>query len=520
MTVLHKEGQAVPAERRIVVEPGVDVESSFEKHEVIVPEVATRIHNGKTCNIPLEVLWTRKSAEHTPLANHISTIKKGSYVASEQTPYQHGGEQSWNFERFELGKMALLVTVAQGDAVGMMLQRAWIGANSGHSTKSKVVSCPSPLYAEVMDEFGLIGVANYPVFISTWWISLLMHDFDDWSQDFLAILDYNFFLEYNLDQVTGAQFLSPLGRDMAAIWDMPELSNELQIRRSHMLCSMAFFDLKRQHESDFLNQDTDGRTAWIHKYRDSWRDFKALDSAGYSHYFSYALGAPGRDDMMLAGLASDWIDLGPDLRYQECNQSVSALTRGSLTINDLTQCYERTVWMLNASFDSEERHVGCNGIQLDLYKIANLVDCYASDFTPRTLSDVKVISISRQDYSYHVRVDKIEYKGSIMLHTAVFNAVKSELIPASVIEYQIVLPLLLRTEQIDEATFLSYMDHHYCDHFADVMRSGHAGGFSHAYARAIAALVMEGWWSGIYLAIGIGSLIEAQADRIGNDRPH
>ncbi|KAF7943864.1 uncharacterized protein EAE97_005934 [Botrytis byssoidea] len=337
---------------------------------------------------------------------------------------------------------------------------------------------------------------------------------------------------------------------MAAIWDMPELSRKLQIRRSHMLCSMAFFNLKRRHESDFLNQDTDGRTVWIHKDRDIWRDFKALDSAGYSHYFSYALGAPRRDDMMLAGLVNDWIDLGPDLRYQECNQSVFALTRGSLTINDLTKCYERTVWMLNASFDSEERHVGCNGIvgtciwqlsnhrhdlwryyslaydncsvaqQLDLYKIANLADCYASDFTPRTLSDAKAISISRQDYPYRVRVNEIEHKGSIMLHTAVCDAVKSELLPASVIDYQIVLPLLLRTGQIDEATFLSYMDHHYCDHFADIMRYGHADRFSHAYARAIAALVMEGWWSGIYLAISIGSLIEAQPDHIANDRPH
>ncbi|TGO39667.1 hypothetical protein BHYA_0049g00020 [Botrytis hyacinthi] len=619
MIVLHEEGQVVPAERRIVVEPegcsgqshiislitniaGVDDDSSFANHKMIVPEVATRIHNGKTLNIPLEVLWTRKSAEHTPLANHVSSIKKGSYVASEHTPYQHGGEQSWNFERFELRKMvefgmqsrpsdthsielmemtsnaidslrdiirqrakrskpldksnrvnrvwAQPIAIVQGDAVDMMLQRAWMGANSGHSTKSKVVSCHSPLYAEVMDEFGLTGVANYPVFMSTWWISLLMHDFDDWRQDYLAILDYNFFLEYNLDQVTGAQFLSPLGKDMAAIWDMPELSNELQIRRSHMLCSMAFFDLKRRHESDFLNQDTDGRTVWIHKDRDVWRDFKALDSAGYSHYFSYALGAPGRDDMMLAGLVNDWIDLGPDLRYQECNQSVFALTRGSLTINDLTQCYERTVWMLNASFDSEERHVGYNGIvgtcvwqlgnhrhdlwryyslaydncsvaqQLDLYKIANLADCYASDFTPRTLSDTKVISLPRKDYSYHVRVDNFEHQGSIMLHKTVCDAVKSKLIPASVIDYQIILPFLLRIGKIDEATFMRYMDRRYCNHFADIMRSGHADGFSHAYARAIAALVMEGWWSGIYFAIGIGSLIEAQPDHIANDRPH
>ncbi|TGO59381.1 hypothetical protein BCON_0045g00440 [Botryotinia convoluta] len=556
MTVLHEGGQMVPAEQRIVVEPDVDGDSSFANHKVIVPEVATRIHNGKTRNIPLEVLWTRKSAEYTPLASHISTIKRdhtwqvntllinvkaskaGISKAKSNKPLDKSnrGSSVW----------AQPVTIVQGDAVG----KAWMGANSGHSTKSKVVSCPSPIYAEVMDEFGLTGVANYSVLISPWWISLLMHDFDDWRQDHLAILDYNFFLEYNLDQATGAQFLSLLGKDMAAIWDMPELSDELQICRSHMLCSMAFFDLKRRHESDFLNQDTDGRTVCIHKDRDIWRDFKALDSAGYSHYLSYALGAPGRDDMMLAGLVNDWIDLGPDLRYQQCNQSVFVLTRGSLKMHDLTQCYERTVWMLNASFDSEERRVGCNGIvgtcvwqlgnhrhdlwryyslaydncsvaqQLDLYEIANLADCYASDFTPRTLSDAKVISIPRQDYSCHVRVDNVEHKGSIMLHTTVCNAVKSELIPASVINYQIILPLLLRTGQIDEAAFLSYMDHHYCNHVADIMRSGHADGFSHAYAPAIAALVMEGWWPGIYFAIGIGSLIKAQPDRIANDRPH
>ncbi|KAF7859460.1 uncharacterized protein EAF02_010908 [Botrytis sinoallii] len=307
-------------------------------------------------------------------------------------------------------------------------------------TKSKAVSYPSPIYAEVMDEFRLKGVANYPVFMSTWSISLLMYVFDDWRQDYLTIGDYNFFCEYNQDQA-GAQFLSPLRKEMAAIWDMPKLSDEIQIRRSHMLCSMAFFDLKRRHKSEFLNHDTDGRTVWIHEDRDIWRDVKALDSAGYSHYLSYSIGANGRDDMVLAGLVNDWIDLGPDLRYQECNQSIFALTRGSLTIKDLTKCYEQTVWMLSASFDSEERRVVRNGIvgtlaqQLDLYQIGNLADCYASDFTPRTLSDAKVISIPRQDYSHHVRVKKVEHKGSIMLQTTVCDAVKSELIPASVIDY-------------------------------------------------------------------------------------
>ncbi|TGO83794.1 hypothetical protein BPOR_0592g00040 [Botrytis porri] len=411
------------------------------------------------------------------------------------------------------------VTIVQGDAIGVMLQRpGW---------ELIVVAAPNPKLSLVMDEFGLTGVANYPVFMSTWWISLLMHDFDDWRRDYLAILDYNFFLEHNLDQATGAQLLSRLEKDMVAIWDMPKFSDELQIRRLHMLCSMAFFDLKRRHESDFLDQDTDGRTVWIHKDRDIWRDFKALDSAGYSHYLPYGPRVNGRDDMMLARSVNDWIDLAPDLRYHECNQSIFVLTQGSLTMYDLTKCYERTVWMLNASFDSEERRVGCNGIvgtcvwqlgnhrhdlwcyyslaygdcsvaqQLDLYKIANLADCYASDFTPRTLSDAKMISIPRQEYSYHVRVDNLDHKGSTMLHTTVCDAVKAKLIPATAIDYQIVLPLLLRTGRMNEATFLGYMDHHDCNHFANIMRSGHADGFSHEYAHAIAALVMEGWWSGI-----------------------
>ncbi|KAF7919775.1 hypothetical protein EAE99_008320 [Botrytis elliptica] len=52
------------------------------------------------------------------------------------------------------------------------------------------------------------------------------------------------------------------------------------------------------------------------------------------------------------------------------------------------------------------------------------------------------------------------------------------------------------------------------------MRYGHAGGFSHEYASVIAALVVEEWSSGIYFAIGIESLIEAQPDHIANDRPH
>lgn len=129
-----------------------------------------------------------------------------------------------------------------------------------------------------------------------------------------------------------------------------------------MLCSRTFFDLKLTHEAAVRNQATDGLTAWVHTELDTWRDFKALDSGGYAHYQSFAPGVAGGDDMMLSGLVNDWVDLGPDLRHEECNQSVFALTRGSVVMADLLRCYERIVWMLNASFASDERHAGCMSI--------------------------------------------------------------------------------------------------------------------------------------------------------------
>lgn len=64
------------------------------------------------------------------------------------------------------------------------------------------------------------------------------------------------------------------------------------------------------------------------------------------------------------------------------------------------------------------------------------------------------------------------------------------------------------------------MNHHCCNHFADIMRYGHAYGLSRAYVCAIPALLMEGWWSVIYFAIGTGSLINAQIDHIANDHQY
>ncbi|PHH79854.1 hypothetical protein CDD80_3587 [Ophiocordyceps camponoti-rufipedis] len=176
-----------------------------------------------------------------------------------------------------------------------------------------------------------------PVFLGSWWMRLLLRDFDDWTQDYLSILDYSFFLEYNVDQMGRGPSSDPLMREILALWDMTGLSPELPIFRS---------------------RESTGKTVWVHASRDAFRDFKALDSGGFAHYLSFAPGVAGRDDMMLAGLVNDWVDLGPDLRYQECCQSVFALTRGSLALRDLLSCYERTLWMLNASLVSGERLVG------------------------------------------------------------------------------------------------------------------------------------------------------------------
>ncbi|KAE8134442.1 hypothetical protein BDV38DRAFT_285907 [Aspergillus pseudotamarii] len=571
-------------------------------YDLPLPEVADRVHTawkGQGRTIPLDVLWTRKSAENSPLAKHITAVKEGQYGTGSIAPYregwtykpalgvsellgpegQSGRFSKWSRELVEMTENGISVlreimrfrenadmsdttlrksskvwtqkVIIGEDRVGDILRKAREGANGNHSTKSKVVCCPSPAYTEVMDEFGLRGVAAYPVFLGSWWMALLLHDFDDWRLDYLCILDYSYFFEYNVDSARiMSQSPSSLKKEIMAVWDMPELPEELRVRRSHMVCDMAFFELKRAHEASVRAQTTDGLTAWVHADRDTWRDFKAVDAGGFAHFLSFVAGIPGRDDMMLSGLVNDWVDLGPDLRFEECNQSVFALTRGSLALADMLSCYERTVWMLNASFDSKERHVGfmtiagaciwelCNHRQdvwryyslafnlsssvqaLNLYKIGDLAECYTSNLEPKLLSTAKELDIPRRNQSYRVSVDGTEYTGTIMLHTTVCNAVESGILPESIINYQIVLPLLLRRGEIDANTFLSHMDRHYCTHAAEITRSGHANDFSYQYGRAIAALVMEEWWSGLYFIIGVGSLIEAQPGHIAGDRPH
>ncbi|KAE8338018.1 hypothetical protein BDV24DRAFT_166719 [Aspergillus arachidicola] len=594
MTVLCKENLCRPS--------GSEGCQGQKEHEHGLPllDVARRVHAGRPGQeraIPLEVLWTRKSIEDSPFGNYISEVKEELYGIRQPISRREGWTytpsrgidealsltsdagpfSSWSHGIVDMTENALSLLyeimrlraklpdpsarhtarvrlqqlIVGDDPVGAILRRAREGANNGRSTKSKVAPCTSPAYTQVMDEFGLGRIVAYPVILGTWWMSMLMQDFDDWRQDYVATLGYSFYFEYNLDTAAiGGESPSQLLKELTAIWDMPDLPEELRVRRSHMLCSMAFFELKRKHEATVRDHTTDGYTAWVHTERDMWRDFKALDSGGFGHYLSYATGLPGRDDMMLAGLVNDWVDLGPDLRYQECNQSVFALTRGSVVLTDLLDCYERTVWMLNASFTSNERHVAfaaiagaciwqmtnhrqdvwryyslafdlCSTVQVrELYKIAELAECYTPNLMPRALPDAEVLHIPRRSHFYHVDINGTEHTGTVMLHTTLCDAIESGIFPESMINFQIIVPLLLRRGEIDPGTFLSHMDSHYCTHLADVMRSGHANNFSYQYARAVAALVMEEWWSGMFLAIGIGSLIEAQPGHVADDRQY
>lgn len=152
----------------------------------------------------------------------------------------------------------------------------------------------------------------------------------------------------------------------------------------------------------------------------------------------------------------------------------------------------------------------------DLYKIAELADCYSGNLTSRTPLNAEVLSVR----PHRVCIDAAEYVGSVKLHDTLCDAVESGLLPQTLVNSQIIIPRLLRRGNIDCGAFLRHMDRDYCVHFADATRSGHAHRFSRAYGRAIAAIVMEGWWSGPYFAMSVGSLIEAQPTCIANGRAH
>jgi hypothetical protein len=443
------------------------------------------------------------------------------------------------------------------DPIADIYAKARAGANAGRTTKSKLPACTAPPWMKVMDEFGLRGVTGYPNFaMGSWWQGLLSDDYDDWRQDYIALLDYAFYLEYNVDTAShGRVGDGHLLQEIHALWDMPDLPAELQARRLHMTCDMAFFDLKRRLEAGLRNRPTDGLTAWIHADRDSWRDFMAADSGIFGHYLGFAEGLPGRDDMMLTNLVNDWADLGPDLRCEECDNGVLALTRGSLALPDLLDCYERTVWMINAQWTSDarvrpERYAGCmetlgtgmwqacnhrqdlwryytlaadlcgKACTRDLYAACQLAGCYTPTLDPRAPSSPGRVSVPRSPMRYAVHIGGGRHCGTLNVHQVVCEAVEDGLLPMSVVEYALILPLLLRDRRITQDDFLRHMDSSYCDHFAAIVRTGHASGFSRAYGTAVAALMMEQWWNGIYFAIGAGSLIEAQPGLIAADRDH
>ncbi|ATL25608.1 hypothetical protein [Streptomyces formicae] len=543
---------------------------------------------------PMSVLWTRKAVAGTPLDHHVQRVRQaldsgqdwssGSgwrYAPETQlnqaldNPAALGEEFArWtracaemvftSRELLELiqatrvsgvvgDKVALRpVSVAQ-DRIGEIYARARAGENAGRSTKSKIDTCTSPSWVTVMERHGLSGVASYPNFaVGSWWESLLSDDCPGW-QDYLIWLAYSFYLEYNVDIIEGGG--ESLVREIVALWDMPDLPLEVQARRLHMSCDMAFFDLKRRHEAGMKSRETDGRSGWVFADRDIWRDFKAVDSGVFGHYLSFAEGAEGRDDMMIAGLVNDWPDLGPDLRAQECAQSVLALTRGSLALSDLLDCYERTVWMLNAQltpggYVKEERYTGavfaygtclwqssahrhdlwryytlasdlCSDARnRDMYLSGQLADCYTPTFGIKDLDTSKRVSVPRRAMQYTVSVGGDTHSGTLQVHQAVCNAVQSGMIPMSLVDYQLVLPMLLQQRRITADAFLAYMDGKYCENFATVIDSGHASGFSREYGMAVFALVLEQWWNGIYFAIGAGSLVEAQPGLIASDRDH
>ncbi|MEV7023362.1 hypothetical protein [Kitasatospora sp. NPDC093558] len=555
--------------------------------------VAGRNRAGSGASAGLDVLWTRHRAAGSRLADHVAAVRRGAardggwvcdpeatLAAMSHAPAAWGERFApWMRDCAEMvkhgrallaeirtirrggagpagqGQVALVPVTVGADPVGALVARARLGENAGRSTKSKLSRCSSADWAAVAAEFGLQGVAEYPNFaLGSWWMGLLSDDYDDWRQDYVAILDYSFYLEYNVDTAYGDGD-DRLKREILALWNMPDLPADLQARRAHVAANLAYFDTKRRDEADTSDLPTTGLTAWVYHDRDHWRDLKAVDSGIFGHYLGFVPGPAGRDDMMLTGLTNDWVDIGPDLRHQECGQSVLALTRGSLVMADLLDCYERTVWMINTQWTEEggirpERYAACMetlgtclwetgnhrqdmwryyalgydlcraAFERDLYLSGQLADCYGEDLTPITPPSPLRVRVPRRSLPFRVDVGGVRHSGRVDLHTAVCDAVGSGVLPMGVVEQQFIIPWLLRERRITAEAFLTHMDRTYCRHFAQIMRSGHANDFGREYGEAIAALAMEQWWHGMYFAIGAGSLIEAQPGHIAGDRSH
>ncbi|WP_020501590.1 hypothetical protein [Sciscionella marina] len=445
------------------------------------------------------------------------------------------------------------VTVAD-DRAGEIFRLARSGANNGRTTKSLLAPCTRTEWRETAGKYGLNGVNALPnITLGTHGLGLLTQWYPGWEQDYITLLDVMFYVEYNIDILGGREnrFL----RDLCAALDLPEIPEELRARRLHMSCDMAFFEAKRKTEARFSTTPTDGQTVWVFPNRDVWRDFKAADSGIWGQYLSYTEGVPGLDDMALTGLAHDWMDLGPDLRNSEYGQSVLTMTGGSIAGQDLVRCYERTVWLLNAQWNTEgevkpERYAAailCTGVGMwgianhrhdmwryfsiaadvcaeatrrDLYRSCQLADSYTEDFRPREPENAERLRIPRTNLAFSVRVQGRVHDGSLVLHDSIVNAVRDGVLPMNLVDNALVLPILLREGKIAPAEFLRSMDENYCAAGTTMIRTLHGNEFSRAVGKALAALIMEQWWHGVYYAIGVGSLIEAQPGAVAQDRAH
>ncbi|WP_405496460.1 hypothetical protein [Streptomyces sp. NBC_00096] len=548
----------------------------------------------------LTVLWTRRRAAGSALAAHVTAVRRrladspGSHrpggwvydpektLAAMRSDPAGWGQQfaPWMMECAEMvehgrallgevreirgqgvgftasGRVGLVPVTVGADPVGALLARARLGENAGRSTKSHLSTCSSADWAAVMDEYGLQGVAAYPNFAAGAWGGGLMPDiYDDWRQDYVVILIYGFYLEYNIDTAYEEASGNSLKHEILSLWDMPRLPADLAARRAHVAADLAFFDVKRRDEADAHETRTSGLAAWVYRDRDTWRDMKAADSGYFTYYLSCLPGSAGRDDMMLTGLIADWADIGPDLRFQECGQSVLALTRGSVVMADLLDCYERTVWMFNTHWTETggirpERYAACTAVlavgpwllgnhrhdvwryyaiaadlshlaqQRDLGASGQLADCYGEDLTPTTPVNKPRIGVPRRDLPFDIEIDGVRHTGVVKLHTVICDAVASGVLPMSVVEYEFVVPWLLREGRISPAAFLAHMDRAYCRHFTQLMRAGHESDFKRPFSEPMSALIMEQWWHGMHFAIGAGSLVEAQPDQIAGDRAH
>jgi hypothetical protein len=442
------------------------------------------------------------------------------------------------------------------DKAGEIFRLARSGANGGRSTKSKIAKCPHPTWREVTSTYGLRGFNAIPV------VALGGHGFGlqslapvSWDADYIVMLLNMFYLEYNIDTLGGVEG-KHIMTDLSRAIDYPDLPYDLRLRRLHITCDMALFDAKRRVESLFEETPTTGVDAWVFRNRDMWRDFKAADSSMWGHYLSYDDGYAGRNDLMISGLTADWTDIGPDLRYSESGNSVLAMTRGSITCSDLLEAYERTVWMLNDHWTSDgdikpKRYAGCiiatgvgiwaatdhrhdiwryyalafdtcgDATQRNLHRVVGLLaDCYTESFVPTEPDGLLALPVPRSTLRYDVSVKGRRFNGVVLLHQALIQVVRNERMPMSVIDNLIVLPMLLRQGYITPEAFLDYMDRNYCTNAAAIARALHVNNFDRQVGVALAALVMEQWWSGIFYAIGVGSLIEAQPGRVAHDRSH